>query len=979
MKQKYEAFVKYQNGESDGPVVEKLHKILETYRPPKKYDAFISYRHGELDGLVAEKLHKLLETYRIPNVIAKRIGKKKLTRVFRDREELPTSSNLSDSIIEALENSAFMLLICSRRTCKSMWVMREVDLFSEMHGKDKIITLLIDGEPDESFPPGLREREIDGETIFVEPLAADIRSETWKGSLKLLKEEKLRMLSPLLGCGYDDLRRRHRRRLIQQIATIVTAVFAFLLSFGSFSTWQYMQINRQMQLKLENQSLMLSEYSAFQLNAGDRDIAKLLALSALPENLNKPNRPLMSEAEMALANALGLYDVTDGFKAHKAISLQSSPSKIVLSPDEKYAAALYPFGLGIYNTETGMEVLTLPTIRSALADVEFLSNDILVFTGRNGIEVFNVAHSESLWQGKKATFLSVSDDKSVIAAVYKDETVATLYSIDGNEMGLIDFTGRSMNVPVEDSFINPHDTLFALNNNGTKLAVSFADGSLSVFDIVNTREKLLKPKGKTIHYAGGFYHDTLLFCVVEQEPYYSALTVYDAKNDMIVRRYESETTRFIPHVTTEGFYIAFDNQIMSIDAGTGDVSYAASAANRIEAFSVRGSAFIISENNGTYRFMEKGQIYESDYVCHFLYLGKQFALTGSRDANTLRILKNTPPAGNLVFTYDQSYRFSEAKIHQINDRIVFYSYSGLRLYDLAGNTVVEVEFPDPYQVVNTKYDVESGNIAVLYESAFRLYNGVNGNLLLETSGKTGEKSVIYTELGVCVLDENNNVTLYDLTTGEVLSINQASALTSQAILLGNVLVETIGAKVVFDGNSICGELVGANNTGDGNYAFAVSDGENGKVFTINKKGEIKEQFDFTAHGRAEVYFTGGYVFVAPFHGDTKVYSLDGTYIRTLMMSGYMADISLVGDYITADYISTSHERYSLLLKPDTLETVAILPGFLGEMERGVLILDNGRSLHSVKLLSTQELIEKARQRLNGRVLTAEEVRRFKAG
>jgi hypothetical protein len=49
-----------------------------------------------LDGVVAEKLHKMPETYRIPRVIAKKPGKKRLSRIFRDREELPTSSNLSE-------------------------------------------------------------------------------------------------------------------------------------------------------------------------------------------------------------------------------------------------------------------------------------------------------------------------------------------------------------------------------------------------------------------------------------------------------------------------------------------------------------------------------------------------------------------------------------------------------------------------------------------------------------------------------------------------------------------------------------------------------------------------------------------------------------------------------------------------------------------------------------------------------------------
>ncbi|MDR1070724.1 MAG: toll/interleukin-1 receptor domain-containing protein, partial [Gracilibacteraceae bacterium] len=445
-----------------------------------RYDAFISYRHGELDGLVAEKLHKMLETYRIPRSIAKKVGKKKLSRVFRDREELPTSANLSDSINDALENSAFLLLICSRRTCASQWVLREVERFGELRGKDKIITLLIDGEPDESFPPGLREREIGGEKIFVEPLAADIRAETWAGSLKLLKEEKLRLLAPILGCAFDDLRRRHRRRKIQQIAALVSAAFTFVLSFGSFSTYQYIQIHREMQLKLQNQSYVLAEYAERELSDGDPETALLLALDALPKDLDHPERPLVFAAERALADALGVYDVTDGFKPYQAVNLSAAPGKILLSPAESYIAALYPFELAVYETVSAQAAVKLPTVRSALSDMDFLSDTIVIFTGENGLTAYDIEKGTTLWRGRPATRIAVSGDKSVIAAVYKDESQAALYTPEGQALGEIALGGKTMRLPVDDSFINPWDTLFELNEGGDKLAVSFAEGSLSV-------------------------------------------------------------------------------------------------------------------------------------------------------------------------------------------------------------------------------------------------------------------------------------------------------------------------------------------------------------------------------------------------------------------------------------------------------------------------------------------------------------------
>ena len=65
------------------------------------YDAFISYRHCDLDKFVAENLHKMLESYRMPaDVAKKRLGmKNRIERVFRDKEELPLTSNLNDPIM----------------------------------------------------------------------------------------------------------------------------------------------------------------------------------------------------------------------------------------------------------------------------------------------------------------------------------------------------------------------------------------------------------------------------------------------------------------------------------------------------------------------------------------------------------------------------------------------------------------------------------------------------------------------------------------------------------------------------------------------------------------------------------------------------------------------------------------------------------------------------------------------------------------
>ncbi len=197
------------------------------------FTAFISYRHQLPDMAVAQRLHTAIETYRIPAGIRKKTGRKKMGLVFRDQEELPLSSDLGKDIENALDNSDWLIAVCSPRYLESRWCMRELEYFIEKKGKDHVLTILTEGEPQESFPKALQFLE-DGEGALqpVEPLAADVRAETAAESLKTLKREKLRLLAPILGVSYDDLRMRERQRRRKRIAALAAAV---LVSAGALT------------------------------------------------------------------------------------------------------------------------------------------------------------------------------------------------------------------------------------------------------------------------------------------------------------------------------------------------------------------------------------------------------------------------------------------------------------------------------------------------------------------------------------------------------------------------------------------------------------------------------------------------------------------------------------------------------------------------------------------------------------------------
>ena len=198
----------------------------------QKYCAFISYRHQSPDDVIAKALHTAIETYGVPAGIRKKTGKKKPGRVFRDQEELPLSANLGSDIETALDSSDWFIAICSPRYLESRWCLRELDYFMQKKGRDRVLAVLVEGEPETSFPEVLRfSMDEAGNRTEVEPLAANLRGSDWK---KKLKDEKLRLLAPMLSVTFDELKRRERQRAIRRTFTVSAAVLVAAAGLGVF-------------------------------------------------------------------------------------------------------------------------------------------------------------------------------------------------------------------------------------------------------------------------------------------------------------------------------------------------------------------------------------------------------------------------------------------------------------------------------------------------------------------------------------------------------------------------------------------------------------------------------------------------------------------------------------------------------------------------------------------------------------------------
>ena len=129
-----------------------------------RYTAFISYRHLTPDAEVAQKLHRMIEAFSVPAGLRKKTGVRRLGRVFCDQEELPLSSNLGDDIHEALENSDWLICVCSPKYLESRWCREELRYFLSLGKKERVLTVLTDCGCAGGGPGGGAEEAAEGET-----------------------------------------------------------------------------------------------------------------------------------------------------------------------------------------------------------------------------------------------------------------------------------------------------------------------------------------------------------------------------------------------------------------------------------------------------------------------------------------------------------------------------------------------------------------------------------------------------------------------------------------------------------------------------------------------------------------------------------------------------------------------------------------------------------------------------------------------
>jgi tetratricopeptide (TPR) repeat protein len=200
-----------------------------------RYKAFISYSHA--DARWAQWIHRALERYRVPAKLVAEHGlaSNRLHPIFRDRDELSTSSSLGGVIQEALVASENLVVVCSPAAAQSRWVNEEIKAFKAQGGGDRIFCLIVDGDARTFFPPALADDE---------PLGADARPQA-DGR----QNAKLKIIAGLLGIPFGELKDREQRRRARffagaAVASIVLAGVMTALAISAVLAGREAERNR---------------------------------------------------------------------------------------------------------------------------------------------------------------------------------------------------------------------------------------------------------------------------------------------------------------------------------------------------------------------------------------------------------------------------------------------------------------------------------------------------------------------------------------------------------------------------------------------------------------------------------------------------------------------------------------------------------------------------------------------------------------
>ncbi len=297
-----------------------------------RYDAFLSYSHAG-DSELAASLQSALQRFARPWYRTYAL------RVFRDKTGLAANPALWNSIVSALKNSEYLLLLASPHAAASPWVNQEVDWFVRNREPDKVLIVITGGQlawsaaagdfdwdHTTALPPSLRG------AFRLEPLYVDL---SWAHEAQFLQDARYRdaildLAAPLHGRAKDDLDsedlRQHRRTLeMAWSAVVLLSILAVALSIAALYALRQRDVARRQTAVATEQTAVAKEQKGRaeeQARIADeqRQLAETRRTTALSRQLAaQAGGDTATGLDAAMLEAVEAYRTAPTFEARKAL------------------------------------------------------------------------------------------------------------------------------------------------------------------------------------------------------------------------------------------------------------------------------------------------------------------------------------------------------------------------------------------------------------------------------------------------------------------------------------------------------------------------------------------------------------------------------------------------------------------------------------------------------------------------------------
>lgn len=463
-----------------------------------KYYAFISYKRE--DAKWAMWLQHKLEHYKLPAFVRKNNPDLPVMvrPVFKDTTDL-CGGVLEKAIKEGLDNSQYLIVICSPRAARSPWVCKEVQEFIDSGREEYIIPFIIEGVPNSSdivaecFPENLRSlsgnRELLG--ININEMGRDAAS--------------VKVVARMFNLHFDTLwsrfeRERRRRRRLMSFLSIAVVVVALVI--GGYFRHQNAVIKEKHDKIIVNQARAVAQ-AVFKLSEeGNVYLAQKLCAALLRENPDLTGDLYVPELEMALRASVDSMS----YSSYSPIAIFKRPDADINSMDMSVDGSFIAVGSSdanvyLYNLYTG-ECQTFPGHDTSVYSVAIDSKTEVIASGSEDgkIYIWNMRMGKSMMlteheiMGKpqpnviKAhpqmiSHLSFSPNSDLLLSCSETD-VTRLWNIG---------TGESV-VLSENSDANfvRFGKPAVFSSDGKYVSVIQNDGSILWYDIVNHEKRCFK-------------------------------------------------------------------------------------------------------------------------------------------------------------------------------------------------------------------------------------------------------------------------------------------------------------------------------------------------------------------------------------------------------------------------------------------------------------------------------------------------------